>query len=96
MSNLNIWNNEGRLVVRVIPEGKHPQAKIVAINDPFMTPEYMVYLLKYDSVHGLFKVDVSVDGTIIILNGLAIQTFDFKDPSHLFAQSLFVRPVVPL
>jgi glyceraldehyde 3-phosphate dehydrogenase len=83
MSNLNVWNNKGRLVVRVIAEGKHPQAKIVAINDPFMTPEYMVYLLKHDSVHGVFKGDVSVDGTKVILNGSVIQTFAFKDPSEI-------------
>lgn len=55
----------------------------MAINDPFMTPEYMVYLLKHDSVHGAFKGEVSVDGTKIILNGLVIQTFAFKDPAEI-------------
>lgn len=55
----------------------------MAINDPYMTPEYMVYLLKYDSVHGVFKGEVSVDGTKIILNGLIIQTFAFKDPAEI-------------
>jgi len=33
----------------------------MAINDPFMTPEYMSYLLRYDSAHGKFKFDVKIN-----------------------------------
>jgi len=32
----------------------------MAINDPFMTPEYMEYLLKYDSAHGTFKLPIKL------------------------------------
>lgn len=48
-----------------------------------MTPDYMVYLLKHDSVHGLFKGEIHVDGTKIIINGSVIQTFSFKDPKDI-------------
>jgi glyceraldehyde 3-phosphate dehydrogenase len=43
--------------------------QIVAVNDPFMKPEYMGYLLKYDSTFGRFVTDVEVDGKQIIIDG---------------------------
>ena len=46
-----------------------------------MTPVYMAYLLKNDSVHGQFKGEIVVEGANLIVNGHVIQTFSFKDPS---------------
>ena len=48
----------GRLVVRAAIENK--SANIMAINDPFMTPSYMEYLLKYDTAHGVFKHNITL------------------------------------
>lgn len=48
-----------------------------------MTTDYMAYLLKNDSVHGPFKGDIMVDGTVLIVNGNVIRTFAFKDPSMI-------------
>jgi glyceraldehyde 3-phosphate dehydrogenase len=53
---INGFGRIGRLVARAAIEDS--KAEIVAINDPFMTPDYMGYLLKYDSAHGCFKHDV--------------------------------------
>lgn len=58
------------------------KVKIGAINDPFMGVELMAYLLKYDSVHGRFE-GVSFDkaANTLIVNGLVIPVFTFKEPN---------------
>lgn len=68
MSNIGIngFGRIGRLVLRAALE---KGAQVVAINDPFIGIEYMVYLFKYDSTHGRFKGDVSVDGDFLVVNG---------------------------
>jgi glyceraldehyde 3-phosphate dehydrogenase len=76
---INGFGRIGRLVVRAIENNEH--ARVVAINDPFMTPVYMAYLLKNDSVHGQFKGEIVVEGANLLVNGHVIQTFSFKDPS---------------
>ena len=53
---INGFGRIGRLVCRAAME--HPEVQIVAINDPFIDLEYMVYMFKYDTVHGRFKGDV--------------------------------------
>lgn len=68
MANIGIngFGRIGRLVLRAsIEKG----AKVVAINDPFIGIEYMVYLFQYDSTHGRFKGEVSVDGNFLVVNG---------------------------
>jgi glyceraldehyde 3-phosphate dehydrogenase len=50
---INGFGRIGRLVFRAAFE-KGDVSKVMAINDPFMSDEYLVYLLKYDSVHGRF------------------------------------------
>ena len=56
MSNVRIGINGfgriGRLVFRAAMGNKNSNAKIMAVNDPFMDIDYLIYLLKYDSVHG--------------------------------------------
>jgi len=55
---INGFGRIGRLVVRAAIENK--SANIMAINDPFMTPSYMEYLLKYDTAHGVFKHNITL------------------------------------
>ena len=50
---INGFGRIGRLVFRVAVN--NPEARVVGINDPFIDPQYMAYMLKYDSVHGRFK-----------------------------------------
>lgn len=50
---INGFGRIGRLVFRAAVA--NPNVRVMAINDPFMTVDYLVYLLKYDSVHGKFS-----------------------------------------
>ncbi|KAF8654751.1 hypothetical protein AX16_003406 [Volvariella volvacea WC 439] len=71
----------GRIVYRNAVE--NDQINVVAINDPFIDLAYMVYMFKYDSVHGRFKGTVeSKDGKLVI-NGKSITVFSEKDPAAI-------------
>lgn len=77
---INGFGRIGRLVLRVsLAKG----VEVVAVNDPFLDPEYMVYLFKYDSTHGQFKGCVSTDGKCLIVNGKKISVFNEKDPKKI-------------
>lgn len=82
MSNIGIngFGRIGRLVLRASLE---KGAKVVAINDPFIGIEYMVYLFKYDSTHGRFKGEVSVEGDVLVVNGNKIKVFSERDPKAI-------------
>ena len=82
MSNIGIngFGRIGRLVLRASVE---KGAKVVAINDPFIGIEYMVYLFKYDSTHGRFNGEVSVDGEFLVVNGNKIKVFSERDPKAI-------------
>jgi glyceraldehyde 3-phosphate dehydrogenase len=69
---INGFGRIGRIVLRAaLAKG----LKVVAINDPFIPLDYMVYMFKYDSTHGRFKGEVShADGKLIV-NGTAISVF---------------------
>jgi glyceraldehyde 3-phosphate dehydrogenase len=56
--------------------------EIVAIND-LLDPEYLAYMLKYDSVHGRFNGDISVEGSTLVVNGKKIRLTAVKDPAEL-------------
>ncbi|SPO26011.1 probable Glyceraldehyde-3-phosphate dehydrogenase [Ustilago trichophora] len=72
----------GRIVFR--NSVVHNQANVVAINDPFIDLEYMVYMLKCErSTHGVFKGDVSTKDGKLIVNGKEIAVFAEKDPSAI-------------
>lgn len=84
---INGFGRIGRLVFRT---GilNHPGIDIVALNDPFLDPQYMQYLLKYDTVHGRFNGDIDVkDGNLIItLPGQAphiIKIHNSRDPASI-------------
>ncbi|CAO1616147.1 unnamed protein product [Parajaminaea phylloscopi] len=78
---INGFGRIGRIVFRAaIANGK---GDVVAINDPFIDLEYMVYMLKYDSTHGIFKGDVSHKDGKLIVNGKAISVFTERDPAQI-------------
>jgi glyceraldehyde 3-phosphate dehydrogenase len=70
-------------VLRAAVSGESP-VEIVAINDPFMTVEYLVYLVTYDSTHGRFRGEVSMkDEKTIVINGKEIAFFAEKNPGSI-------------
>jgi glyceraldehyde 3-phosphate dehydrogenase len=56
--------------------------EIVGIND-LLDPDYLAYMLKYDSVHGRFDHDISIDGNTLIVDGKKIRLTAEKDPAQL-------------
>merc|ERR1712012_499167 len=58
-------------------------AAVVAINDPFIPLDYMVYMFKYDSTHGKFKGEVKEDGKFLYVNGMKITVFMERDPAAI-------------
>ncbi|KAK6329848.1 hypothetical protein TWF718_003280 [Orbilia javanica] len=78
---INGFGRIGRIVFRNAVE--HPNVDIVAVNDPFIAPEYAVYMLKYDSTHGAFKGEVSTEGGDLIVNGKRIKFYAERDPAAI-------------
>merc|ERR1711970_25348 len=77
---INGFGRIGRLVLRAAVE---KGATVVAINDPFIPLDYMVYMFKYDSTHGRFKGEVSHDGTFLLINGHKVTVFNERDPTNI-------------
>ncbi len=87
---INGFGRIGRLVCRAICENKcYADVEIVAIND-LVPADNLAYLLKYDSVHGRSKLEVSCDSDHLIVNGKKIRVFSEKDPQALQLASLDV------
>lgn len=78
---INGFGRIGRLVFRVCVEKE--DVNITAVNDPFLSPEYMAYQLKYDTVHGRFNGTVTFDKTNLYVNGKKIHCFAERDPSNI-------------
>jgi len=77
---INGFGRIGRLVLRAaVDKG----ASVVAVNDPFINVEYMVYLFKYDSTHGRFKGTVGAEGEFLVVNGQKIKVFCERDPANI-------------
>ena len=57
--------------------------QVLAVNDPFIPVDYMVYMLKYDSVHGKFPGTVEAKGGNLVVNGNTIKVFNEKDPANI-------------
>lgn len=85
MSQVNIGINGFGRIGRIVFRNSvvHNTANVVAINDPFIDLEYMVYMLKYDSTHGVFKGEVSTKDGKLIVNGKEIAVFAERDPSSI-------------
>lgn len=82
---INGFGRIGRLVFRAAM--MNPAVDVKAVNDPFMDIDYMIYLLKYDSVHKRFPAVVNkkvVDGQeFLIVNGKTVRIFHEKDPTAI-------------
>ncbi len=57
--------------------------EVLAINDPFITADYMAYMVKYDTVHGRFKGEVSAKENTLIVNGKEIKVYNEMDPKNI-------------
>ena len=78
---VNGFGRIGRLVLRAALQ--NPEATIVAVNDPFISVEYMVYMFKYDSVHGRYNGKVETRNGKFIVDGVEITVFAQKDPASI-------------
>jgi len=77
---INGFGRIGRLVLRAsLAKG----ATVVAVNDPFLDLDYMVYMFKYDSTHGSFKGEVKAENGLLVVNGNKIQVFAERDPKSI-------------
>ena len=70
---INGFGRIGRLAFRAAI--LRDDVEVVGVNDPFMSPEYMVYMLRYDSVHGKFPGTVDCEGNTLIVNGKKVPVF---------------------
>jgi len=77
---INGFGRIGRLVLRAAMD---KGVDVVAINDPFIPLDYMVYMFKYDSTHGRFKGDVSVVDGKLKINDQLIAVFGERDPTAI-------------
>ncbi len=78
---INGFGRIGRLVFRA--GLKNPNLEFVAINDPFMSPDYMAYMLKYDTIHGRYQGEISFDENSITVDGKKILFYAEKDPANI-------------
>ena len=79
---INGFGRIGRNVLRSAVQNFGNDIEIVAIND-LLEPDYLAYMLKYDSVHGRFDGEVSVDGNHLVINGKKIRLTQERDPAAL-------------
>ncbi len=78
---INGFGRIGRMVFRAASQN-FSDIEIVAIND-LLEPDYLAYMLQYDSVHGRFKGDIAVDGKTLVVNGKRIRLTQERDPANL-------------
>ncbi len=79
---INGFGRIGRNVLRAAVQNFGDDIEIVAIND-LLEPDYLAYMLQYDSVHGRFKGEVSIDGNTLVINGKRIRLTAERDPAAL-------------
>lgn len=79
---INGFGRIGRMAFRAAVQNFSSDIEVVGIND-LLEPDYLAYMLKYDSVHGRFKGEIAIDGTTLIVNGKRIRLTAEKDPAAL-------------
>ena len=79
---INGFGRIGRLVFRAAV-AQPEKFEIVGINDPFIDVDYMVYMTKYDTMHGHFEGDVKAENGKLVVNGKSINVFAETDPSQI-------------
>lgn len=77
---INGFGRIGRLVFRAALE---KGVNVVAINDPFMDLDYMIYLLKYDTVHGQFPQAITKGANSLTIGGKEIKVYSEKEPASI-------------
>ncbi|RWS21654.1 putative glyceraldehyde 3-phosphate dehydrogenase-like protein, partial [Leptotrombidium deliense] len=88
---INGFGRIGRLVLRACIE---KNVSVLAVNDPFIDVQYMVYMFKYDSTHGRFKGEVKEEGGMLVVNGQRIHVFQEKNPADIAWAKVGVEYVV--
>jgi len=88
---INGFGRIGRLVLRAAVE---KGAVVVAVNDPFIPLDYMVYMFKYDSTHGQYKGEVKAEDGKLVIDGNAIAIFGERDPAAIDWASAGAKYVV--
>ncbi|AOW28692.1 glyceraldehyde-3-phosphate dehydrogenase [Candida albicans P57072] len=78
---INGFGRIGRLVLRVALGRK--DIEVVAVNDPFIAPDYAAYMFKYDSTHGRYKGEVTASGDDLVIDGHKIKVFQERDPANI-------------
>ncbi|MCI2055559.1 MAG: type I glyceraldehyde-3-phosphate dehydrogenase [Oscillibacter sp.] len=78
---INGFGRIGRLVFRAALT--RSDVDVVALNDPFMTPDYMAYMLRYDTTHGRFDGTVEYEDGALIVNGKKITVFAEKEVANI-------------
>ena len=78
---INGFGRIGRMVLRAAVQN-FKDIEIVGIND-LLDPEYLAYMLQFDSVHGRFQGSIAVDGSTLIVNGQRIRLTQERDPANL-------------
>jgi len=78
---INGFGRIGRLAFRAAC--KREDIEVVGINDPFIDLDYMVYMAKYDSVHGRFDADISIADGKLVVDGNAISVFAERNPADI-------------
>ncbi|KAF5101023.1 hypothetical protein D0Z00_001023 [Geotrichum galactomycetum] len=78
---INGFGRIGRIVLRNAL--KNPKVEVVAVNDPFIGPDYAAYMFAYDSTHGRYKGQVSSADGALVIDGKHIKVFCEKDPAAI-------------
>ena len=90
---INGFGRIGRMVCRAAVGNFSNDIQVVGIND-LLDADYLAYMLKYDSVHGIFNHDIKVEENYLIVDGNKIQVFAEKDPKNITWGALGVDVVV--
>lgn len=78
---INGFGRIGRLVFRA--GLSNPNIEFVGINDPFMSPDYCAYMLRYDTIHGQYDGDISYTDTSVVVNGREVKFYAEKEPANI-------------
>ena len=79
---INGFGRIGRLVFHAAV-AQPDKYEVVGVTDPFMAPDYMVYNVKYDTMHGHFDGEISYEGDELIVNGQKVKVFAESDPANI-------------